>query len=352
MARKKKHPEHVNHERWLISYADFITLLFAFFVVMFAVSRVDSNQVGRFTESFSKAVGIDIFPQTGRGILPGEAPPTPSGKKGDGDSEVGEELKRVRSALVERAKKSDELKELKVMAMGNELVLRLPVSVLFDSGDDRVKQQAERSLKAIADEIRLRNVDVRVEGHTDNLPIQTARFRSNWDLSASRATAVIDTLATLGGLAPARLSAAGYGEFHPIAPNDTPEGRAKNRRVDLVIKISSVPKSSAVGTGEVGIQAPNVKDDPAIQRVREELEMIRGGAFVELDAAAPNDAHDAHEQGDATEHEKKGHEEGAHDKKEPSHDKKEPSHDEHAKEEPKKESHKADHAKEGHGGHP
>src|ERR1700750_2896582 len=78
MARKKKHPEHINHERWLVSYADFITLLFAFFVVMFAVSQVDSKKVGRFTESFSKAVGVDIFPQPGKGIMPGVSNGIPS----------------------------------------------------------------------------------------------------------------------------------------------------------------------------------------------------------------------------------------------------------------------------------
>src|SRR6185295_1261708 len=78
MARKHKHPEHVNHERWLVSYADFITLLFAFFVVMFAVSQVDTKKLGHFTESFSKAVGIDLFPQPGIGLLPGADAPIPS----------------------------------------------------------------------------------------------------------------------------------------------------------------------------------------------------------------------------------------------------------------------------------
>src|SRR3954447_11596854 len=98
MARKNKHPEHVNHERWLISYADFITLLFAFFVVMFAVSQVDSKKVGRFTESFSKAVGIDLFPESGASLMNGGEAPLP-GPEAAGVATLPDELAGLKNDL-------------------------------------------------------------------------------------------------------------------------------------------------------------------------------------------------------------------------------------------------------------
>ncbi len=237
--RKKKHPEHVNHERWLVSYADFITLLFAFFVVMFAVSQVDSKRMGRFTEAFSKAVGADIFPGKGDSILPMlvEAPPKPEAlQSGERDRELPGELKSVRAALADLARRSQALQGMELLQRKNELVLRLSDNVFFESGDDGLKAPALTMIHAIAPELTSRNVDVRVEGHTDNRPISTVRFRSNWDLSTARATAVIVKLAA-EGMATSRLAAAGYGEFRPVANNATEEGRKQNRRVDLVVSV-------------------------------------------------------------------------------------------------------------------
>ncbi len=240
MARKKKHPEHVNHERWLISYADFITLLFAFFVVMFAVSQVDSKKVGRFTESFSKAVGIDMFPQPGRGLLPASEGLAVDPLTDDGPApkppQLPEELANLKTALI-GAPAGDHIDQVQFVARRNELVLRLADNLLFDSGDDTLKEPAARVVARIAEELKQRNVSVRVEGHTDDRPIKTVRFRSNWDLSTARATAVVARLAA-EGVAPERLSAAGYGEFHPLEPNTTDDGRKHNRRVDLVVSIT------------------------------------------------------------------------------------------------------------------
>ena len=244
MARKKKHPEHVNHERWLVSYADFITLLFAFFVVMFAVSQVDSKKVGRFTESFSKAVGVDIFPQPGRGIMPGVSDAIPADEADlSKTSALPAELEGLQASL-SKAEESSEptAPAIQVLARRNELVLRLNDGLLFDSGNDTIREPAVKVLQRIVGELKKRAVDVRVEGHTDNRPIHTARFRSNWELSTSRATSVIALLAAEGISAP-RLSAAGYGEFHPLGENATEDGRRKNRRVDLIVSIS--PKQTA-----------------------------------------------------------------------------------------------------------
>src|SRR5579863_200715 len=229
--RKKKHPEHVNHERWLISYADFITLLFAFFVVMFAVSQVDSKRVGRFTEAFQKAVGINLMPMQGESLLTGGSTPEETGK---GNQTNITELEGLRTILSEMAQTATQLQGLQVFQRRNELVLRLPEGVLFDTGDASVKEGSLGTLKLIAPEIGSRSVELRVEGHTDDQPITTRRFKSNWDVSTARAIAVMRVL--LGeGLLPTRLSVAGYGEFRPVAPNTTEDGRKQNRRVDLIV---------------------------------------------------------------------------------------------------------------------
>lgn len=248
--RKKKHPEHVNHERWLISYADFITLLFAFFVVMFAVSQVDSNKMGRFTESFSKAVGIEVFPESGKGLLPSSTEGM-MGPPGSDPSSVGGEADRLKAALLKARKGSP---ELQVMDLQGEIVLRLPVSFAFESGDCALKQAAEPVLKNIAQVVKDRPVDVRVEGHTDDRPIQTPRFHSNWELSTCRATAVVLELAR-GNVDATRLSASGYGEFHPIASNDTPAGRAQNRRVDIVVRLRTVRPPAPAPKLEAAVDA-------------------------------------------------------------------------------------------------
>lgn len=239
MARKKKHPEHVNHERWLISYADFITLLFAFFVVMFAVSKVDSNKVGRFTESFSKAVGIDTFPESGAGLMPGGSIPNPSNSPRASVLVLAPELEALKAQLAALRDKEEVPSSLQILQRRNELVIRLSENLFFAAGDDSLTAASLKTMRTVARELEARKVDIRIEGHTDDRPIHTSRFRSNWDLSTSRATAVVAVLAS-AKIAPSRLSAAGYGEFHPVGPNTTEEGRRQNRRVDIVVSVAVV----------------------------------------------------------------------------------------------------------------
>lgn len=250
MARKKKHPEHVNHERWLVSYADFMTLLFAFFVVMFAVSQVDSKKVGRFTESFSKAVGIDLFPSPGTGLLPGGGVPIPQSDAQPmtaGEEAIPKELSEIKTQLNDMKKRSELPGGLNVLQRRNEIVIRLSEHVSFGAGDDNLKPNALDAIRLVARELVARKVDIRIEGHTDNRPIHTARFRSNWDLSTSRASTVVAVLAD-AGIAPERLSAAGYGEFHPVAVNTTDEGRSQNRRVDIVVSAAALPAQEKEAT--------------------------------------------------------------------------------------------------------
>ncbi len=263
MARKKKHPEHVNHERWLVSYADFITLLFAFFVVMFAVSQVDSKKVGRFTESFSKAVGIDMFPQAGRGILAGASQGTFGDPEASKPSPLPEDLTSLHESLLTPGE-NDELKQVQIFRRRNELVLRLSDGFLFESGNDALEERARKVVSRLAAELRGRPLEIRVEGHTDDRPIRTSRFRSNWDLSTARATAVVARLAA-EGIDPPRLSAAGYGEFHPVASNATEDGRRQNRRVDFVVSVVPVPTpmEELLSPRDAGANAPAPAEAPA-----------------------------------------------------------------------------------------
>lgn len=261
--RKKKHPEHVNHERWLVSYADFITLLFAFFVVMFAVSQVDSKKVGRFTEAFSKAVGIEVFPLSGSGLLAGTDLVVAGEGTGKETGLLPSALDGLKDALDQARKSGGPLGGLQIIRRRNEIVLRLPEQVLFDSGDDGVKPQVIAMLKALALEIKPRDLEVRVEGHTDDRPISTARFPSNWELSCARATAVVLKLASEGGLPWDRLSAAGYGEYRPIATNGTEDGRRQNRRVDIVVTPAAIPApSTSASSGAPPASAPPASAPP------------------------------------------------------------------------------------------
>lgn len=249
MGRRAKAAEHVNHERWLVSYADFITLLFAFFVVMFAVSQVDAKRVGRFQDSFSLAMGLS---EGARGYLPSAESARPGLSasmmpleslteyvviEAPVEPRFPEELAEIQRLLEDQKKLESELAGVKIIRRGNDLVLRLAATALFDSGEDRIKSESLDTLLAIAEQMRSRDVQVRVEGHTDDLPIRTTRFRSNWDLSTARATSVVSELVEQGGLAPERVAAVGYAEFRPVAPNTSNEERAKNRRVDFVISV-------------------------------------------------------------------------------------------------------------------
>ena len=260
MGKKQKHPEHVNHERWLVSYADFMTLLFAFFVVMFASSQVDSNKMGRFTQAFHGATTWNMFDEPGAGMMPSQDTASVSGlkearkgaKKGRDKDAAKEDApppeaptKDLKKALEQKLKSKPELVALHLIEAHGEIILRLPERLLFDVGAAEVRPQGREAVIALANELGLHDVSVRVEGHTDSAPIHTAQFPSNWELSGARAMNVLRVISETKQMAPDRLSASGYGEYHPISPNDTNEGRAQNRRVDLVIVVG--PDAKATG---------------------------------------------------------------------------------------------------------
>jgi len=254
MSQKRRQAHAANHERWLVSYADFITLLFAFFVVMFASSQVDKGKIGKLAiaiEFAFKDLGLFNIPSS-------KVPPTSIGPTQEGLPTVT--ALREPSSISNLAKLQKELAiELQTeirrgdvaIKVGREgLVVSLREIGFFDSGSADVKLKSEPSVSRIARVLEHGNYQVRIEGHTDNVPIHTARFASNWELSTSRATEMAKLFITRYGYAPDHLSAAGYAEFHPVASNETAEGRAMNRRIDLVVV---EPPSKAPSRPEGGV---------------------------------------------------------------------------------------------------
>ena len=246
MARKKKHPEHVNHERWLVSYADFITLLFAFFVVMFATSQTDKGKQQQVSDAVKAALEEGKIAAAITGILGG----TPD-DKGKGNAQMrgpGGAQKQAVSAkdkevelvpaiqhLTKELEQEIKTGKIQVQMTARGLVVSLRQAAFFPSGDDTIEPKANASIKKIADTIRSLPNQIRLEGHTDALPVRRARFKSNWDLSAARAITMMELLTSQFGIGKDRVAIAGYADTVPVGSNDTEEGRALNRRVDIVI---------------------------------------------------------------------------------------------------------------------
>lgn len=254
MARRKRHEEHENHERWLVSYADFITLLFAFFVVMYAISSVNEGKYRVLSETLES-----VFTSPNRSAAPiqvgelsrGEgpkvaAPGTP--ELPTFEIELPEVPQQPQPPSQESIKSIEQLNEqlssaLSLMIENEDVIIKqtedwLEVEIksnfLFGSGEARLASAAVPVIGQIADVLAPVANPIQVEGFTDDIPINTPRFPSNWELSASRAASVVNLMGRFG-VAPERMSAIGYGEFKPIADNDTEAGRQKNRRVVLVI---------------------------------------------------------------------------------------------------------------------
>ncbi|HEY4361508.1 MAG TPA: flagellar motor protein MotB [Bryobacteraceae bacterium] len=248
MARKKKHPEHVNHERWLVSYADFITLLFAFFVVMFAKSQTDKGKAQQVSDSVKKALEGEKMSTIVQAILGGTVSDHGQGNAmmhgpGGAQKPPVEEKKEQKLAelvpslkvLSEELRKEIEDGRIQISMQPRGLVVSFTQAALFPSGEDVVSKNAYEGLEKVAGAINKLPNPVRLEGHTDSVPIRTPRFRSNWELSAARSIALLELLSTNFGVTRERLSIAGYADTAPIASNEDEKGRARNRRVDIVI---------------------------------------------------------------------------------------------------------------------
>lgn len=260
---KRRPKGHANHERWLVSYADFITLLFAFFVVMYASSQTDKGKIGKLAVAIEAAFkDLGIFRLPSSKVSPLSEGPTQEGVPtvtALRDQSTVSNLAKVQNELAQQLQTELKRGEVAIKVGHEGLVVSLREVGFFDSGSADIKLKSEPTVERIARVLEHGQYYVRIEGHTDNVPIHTQRFDSNWELSTSRATEVAKLFITRYGFPPDRLSAAGYAEFHPASPNDTPEGRALNRRVDLVVVAPPVKERSSQTGAEVnGPSAPKV----------------------------------------------------------------------------------------------
>jgi len=229
----------VSHDRWLVSYADFITLLFAFFVVLYAFARADQKkqvQLVQAIDSAFKSMGVfSNSNQPARAQDAAQPAHVAMGEEVLTPQQVKYDLNRIRHDLALTLTKQIASHAVSLEMGRDGLVISLREAGFFDSASATPKAEALPTLRQIADRLRATPYDLRIEGHTDNVPIHNAEFDTNWELSAARATHIARLFLEMKAIPPDRLSAAGYAEFHPAASNDTVEGRAENRRVDLVV---------------------------------------------------------------------------------------------------------------------
>ena len=236
MVTRRKREEHDNHDRWLISYADFVTLLFAFFVVMYAISSVNEEKYKTFSNSLSVA-----FSQQANSSPASSNQPSLKALVDTRDARLAAQQRKIREqmkAVDESLQKAmgpqiaQGLVGIHQTARGVEVDIR--ASALFGEGDDKLQGNAKETLQKLAEVLSQENRSVEVEGHTDNVPIKNAQFPSNWELSSGRAGSVVRTLAAFG-VPEKRMTAVGMAANQPIVPNDTAEHRAQNRRVSITI---------------------------------------------------------------------------------------------------------------------
>ncbi len=229
----------VSHDRWLVSYADFVTLLFGFFVVLYAFARSDQKKQVQIVQAIDSAFkSMGVFSNSNQAASAQDAAQPAHAAMSEESLtplQVKYDLNRIQYDLSQTLAKQIATHAVSLQMGRDGLVISLREAGFFDSGSATPKAEALPTLRQIADRLGATPYDLRIEGHTDNVPIHTAEFDSNWELSAARATHIARLFLEMNAIPPDRLSAAGFAEFHPVAGNDTAEGRAENRRVDLVV---------------------------------------------------------------------------------------------------------------------
>ena len=251
MARRSRRQDEENHERWLISYADFITVLFALFVVLYAMSKVDEGKYKIFGNSLSFAFGSASITK------PGTVPQAAS--QSESELLLKALVEKRNARLAEQQRKQIEamqtmvknLNQVMAPLVKSELVnvtqtprgvvVDINASALFEPGEAALQRNAARTLTAVAKVLEQGSEAIEVEGHTDDIPIFTPQFPSNWELSAARASSVVRLFIEQGVVAE-RLRAVGLASYHPIADNATAEGRTRNRRVTITIVAPAIER--------------------------------------------------------------------------------------------------------------
>ena len=242
MARKRREEPHDNHERWLVSYADFITLLFAFFVVMYAISSVNEGKYKILSSALTNAFhnitgqpgGQPVAVIQGAPIIPPRPVAKPDKLIDQKKSEQRQRMKNIASEIMNALQPLVAQGKVRLLETSRGVTIEINDSILFAPGQAKLQPASINAMLAIAQVLATSDFPITIEGHTDNVPIATVQFPSNWELSAMRATTVL-RLFNDGGVGAERLTAIGYGETRPVETNTTPEGRARNRRVSILI---------------------------------------------------------------------------------------------------------------------
>ncbi len=244
----KKHEEHEkeNSERWLLTYADLITLLMIFFVIMYAMSNVDAQKYEVLSQSLEGALQPTGLGGTGSGGTASGGGIDVSQALADGESDkIDPELVAAAEEITKLIREKNLQDKVSVSIQERGVVVGLMNTVLFDPGSMQIKPDAVPTLVAIGQIANGVHNYIRVEGNTDDVPMNTPQIPSNWELSVLRSTEVLKLMISQSGVAPDKISAVGYGEYRPSVPNTSAENRAKNRKVDIVILSDQLDKSES-----------------------------------------------------------------------------------------------------------
>ncbi len=227
--------------RWVISYADFVTMLLALFMVMFATSSMGEMKVKDVNKSIQKVFAAKPIEQDEKPEETSELPPVKQPTEGVLEN-TGKSILDGGNGILDSQQLVEQIQKdmnadnsVKVIKSDRGVVIRINDTILFDPGSAIIKPQAKITLDKIAKTLEKFQNPILIEGHTDSMPIQNEKFPSNWELSTARATNIIKYLTGAHAFPPGRLSAVGYGEYMPVEKNTTPQGRAKNRRVDIIV---------------------------------------------------------------------------------------------------------------------
>jgi chemotaxis protein MotB len=257
---RERRKSNVSRDRWLVSYADFITLLFGFFVVLYAFAKADQKKQMQVAESIDTAFhSLGLFPDATRrptsvssAANGTEKPVIPMnivmGEDVLSPAKVSDDLNHIRRELDQTLSNQVAQHTVSIQMGRDGLVISLREAGFFSSGSATPRPETLPTLRQIAASLGRTPYNLRIEGHTDNVPIHNSEFDSNWELSAARATRIARIFLDLKAMPPDRISAAGYAEYHPVTSNNTAEGRAENRRVDLVVLPRTKINLSASGS--------------------------------------------------------------------------------------------------------
>jgi chemotaxis protein MotB len=249
MRRKRREEEQENHERWLLTYSDLITLLLAFFIMMYTLSKQDAQKYQEVTAHlraiFTGGEAVFYHPSA-QASTSAVSLPSPEAMNAEIMKQLEEEIKSVTPLEIMQ-------NNFKIFVDERGIVVRALDKTFFDEGKADLKDRAKNTIEKIIPTLKKVDREVRIEGHTDNIPINTAEFRSNWELSVRRATEVVRYVIERGDFSPDKISAAGYAEYRPLTDNGSAENRAMNRRIEIIIERPKQAPKVEAAAAKVGL---------------------------------------------------------------------------------------------------